>query len=285
MGIGKSPDGAINVAADAISDLRNFIELSWSGAGFAQNSERILAVLTRTREETGRRQYSAAEVERFARLEKFASEHCKKDFPYLYGLASLRLWSILESACWDLMKEELLDLSRWKSDERLRKLKGSIVEVSLAASADRTDLMLEGIKRELVARREKGLGGFESALELVGLAGPIAEPVTKLLYELREVRNAVAHRNGFADKRFLQACPWFAALEDELISVAPQRFHQYILAAQWYIVELDLRIRIRDGQSRDDEPPGQNISGLSAELLSAIDDASAVAPSSRACGT
>ena len=56
--------------------------------------------------------------------------------------------------------------------------------------------------------------------------------------ELSAVRNVIAHRLGIADRRFLEACPWFnVELGDEVV-VDGSKYSQYRAAVNAYAINV-----------------------------------------------
>ncbi|MSS72545.1 MAG: hypothetical protein EXS64_13785 [Candidatus Latescibacteria bacterium] len=81
-------------------DLRNleaFVELAWGGLDYALHATQIAKIihdspyLTPDEDEIG----FEKRKKHLERLEGFAHSEDEHEFPYLYALASIRLWSIL----------------------------------------------------------------------------------------------------------------------------------------------------------------------------------------------
>jgi hypothetical protein len=64
----------------------------------------------------------------------------------------------------------------------------------------------------------------------------------RFFLSLSEVRDVTAHKNGRADARFLEKCPWYEVDKGEMIRVTHPDFVRYKTAAHWYLVELFRRL-------------------------------------------
>ena len=189
----------------------------------------------------------AAEAEAFARAE------AERGFPYLFSLAAIKIWTLLECLVDDIVLECLKDLPRCTNIDLIRSLKGPLVEFINAAPDDQAEYLANELKLAVRANLSPGVGRFENVLNPVGMGGPVDDGVRRVLLEIGEVRNIFVHRNGIADRRFVNACPWLKVKLGEPVNLSHEDFHLYHIAATSYVIELDLRFGRRAGSSIDNE--------------------------------
>ncbi len=239
----KDPDVR---ALDALEDLRLFVHLCWQGLGYAKVATEVMEVLKEARERRAARGPGSVEIpeeerRHAARLEEFAKVQLPAGFPYLYSLASIRVWAILESFAADMVLFAIHQYPDVRSLPALRTLSGPLVEFTEASETEQAEIILQLLLTSVSARLRKGVGRFEAVFNNIGMGGPVADPVRKALLELSEVRNVLIHRDGRADRQFVQACPWFGAVAGEPIRLTWPKFDRYVMASHWYLIEISRR--------------------------------------------
>jgi hypothetical protein len=237
-------DTAIDLAVDATFDLSRFVHVAREGLGAAAQATRVAKVLAGSRNRTRKAgtppHPTAEELESASKLEAFAAKQFPH-FPFLYGLAAFRLYAILEAGVEDWLRDLLVIHPEIRERPAFAQLEGALVPFARATPLQQAQMLLDGVKGRLATPLKKGVGRFETLLDACGLGGAICDVVRRLILELIEVRNSVAHRNGKADERFLQQCPWFLAARGQPLLVTPLHFDRYVVAVHWYLVELSRR--------------------------------------------
>ena len=250
-------DSAIDLAVDATFQLDLFVRTAWHGLDFAAHSTRVVKTLAdyrnQTRQDASPPHPTPEELERAAKLEAFAAEQLPY-FPFLHSLATFRLWAILEAGVEDWLRELLAIHPEMWERPRFAQLEGALVPFGLAAPHQQAEILFDGLKERLAAQLKIGVGRFETLLDACGIGGGVCDVVRRIILELVEVRNIVAHRNGKADERFLQQCPWFAGANDQTILVTQLHFQRYVTAVHWYLVELSRRYLALNPASEVDAP-------------------------------
>lgn len=139
---------------------------------------------------------------------EWVEAEAKHDFPLLHSRCSVSVWSILEtfvedvSVTWFQNRTEVWDL------EILEKVRMPIAVYERLQGEDRARHVVGEIYRHLGADLKTGLGHLNALLTLLELAPDVGPNVTKALHELCQVRNAIVHRGGRADRRLLDSCPY-----------------------------------------------------------------------------
>lgn len=204
-------------------------------------------------------------VRRASDLEVFSQAQKAQGFPFLYGLAAIKMWALLEAAVDDLVADQLRQ-HRASKFPLLARAKGLLVEFIDATEEEKIDILAQKIRDSTDAALKKGIGRFEAVLDAVFLGGSLPESIRKTLFELSEVRNVLVHRNATADRRFRDACPWFGADPGSPIDLVPNHYKMYSLATLWYFVELDNRVLRASGEA----VPGAQVS-LQADIVRKVD--------------
>ncbi len=178
----------------------------------------------------------AIEFEGFARTQK------KDGFPFLFSLAVIRLWSILEALVDDLAIDFLSRPDECKDKDLIYSLKGPLLEFAAAPPERQADFLTERLKDVVRAGLQPGVGRFEAVLDPIGLGGGITPHVRRVLFELSQVRNVIVHKAGITDQRFVEACPWLNLKSGAPLKVNAQDFHLYTMSSYYYVVEIRYRI-------------------------------------------
>ena len=233
--------GALQLALNATVALFRFVSVAHEGLGIARHAKKAVSVVARARDGT-----NVLEPERLGwaeELEIFATQQTP-DFPFLYRLCAFRLWAILEAAVDDLVREVLQERAELRELPVFTKIEGPLIEFAMSTPDEQAETLVGLVKQRCAASLKKGAGRFESLLGAVGLDGPVPDGARRVLLELSEVRNVVAHRDGKVDSRFISRCPWFAATKGEMLVVTGKDFDLYTGAVHWYLVELMRRIQV-----------------------------------------
>jgi hypothetical protein len=238
------PFGVLDVAYQATQDLNTFVDICWVGVGWAGNAKRVSASLRRANAALRKPDTtpSPREIEKEEQLEEFVKIHCESGFPYLYCLVSLRLWSILETLAKDLVFEMLIAFPKFlQTNKTLKDLEGPLLPFLMKSPPEQAAEILKLLEEELGG---SGVGRFESLLDQVGLGGKVDSLVKRSLIELQAVRNVVAHKNGVADSKFKESCPWFDVSPGTQLPISAKHYGSYNVASLWYIFEVHKRILI-----------------------------------------
>lgn len=241
------PHPAITRAGDELSHLKKFVnicasalEQSTRAVAMVDLHQRIVKSLDdasslMTEKELIKAKKEAGEVEDFARKQK------EDGFPYLYSLALVRLWGILEAMVDDIVVDFMRRPDECKDKDLFYSLKGPLLEFATASPEQQADFLTERLKDVVKAGLQPGVGRFEAMLDPIGLGGGIDPNVRRVLFELCQVINAIVHKGGLADRRFVEACPWLNLKRNEKLKVDGIDFLLYILSAHYYVLELRLR--------------------------------------------
>jgi len=191
------------------------------------------------------------------RLADLALREVDDEFPILHGQAVVSLWTALESLSRNALTAWLDNDPKeiWKH-ERLRKMKVALSEYQGLAPEEQSAYVAEMVERELGSPLGLGIGRFEGIFDVVGLAGVVEEGLRRDILELGNVRNALVHRGGVADRRLVETCPWLGLRLGDPVKVSHSRFCAYYSAAHDYVLERIQRMRVHFGLCRYEAPSG-----------------------------
>jgi hypothetical protein len=177
------------------------------------------------------------EDEEHLRLLKFTGDQADKDYPYLFSLVAVRLWAMVEAAARELVVEGIKQPVPLPKPAALAKLKGPIAPFIGADASLQTELAADALWHS-VEGQFSGVERFDAVLDRLGFSGVPHATVHEILTELSEVRHCVVHRDGFADRRLLAACPWLGMNVGERLPATIERYWFYRTATYAYVMDL-----------------------------------------------
>lgn len=242
---------------ESLFELRNFVEIVHEGFGYGSHAKRLTETIHNLTTSGGSfhplrdDDVYRERLNRDEKLEAFTREQTAKGFSYIYSLASVRLWSILEASADDAVLPVLLDLDRLPSESPIRGLKAPVLDFVRMEEGERSQILLELLKQEVRSRFRKGIGKLEVLLEAAGLGGGVHDLVRRALLELSEVRNLVVHHNARADQRIQDSCPWLRLEKNQILETNRISYGIYDNACLWYLLELQQRLHDINEEQRE----------------------------------
>jgi hypothetical protein len=234
--------GPIHQALDELDLLRLFLEALQPAVGGGM--VRLMDAVRRSSKKStvSDNEYEARRA-RAAEVETFATSRGSE---YVSELGVVKLWSILEAAVDNLLVLYLSTPERWPATPALKRIEGPLVEFAAASPEERAEYLAEQLKADISAQLKAGIGRFEVIVAAIGLAGAVEPEIRRRCFELSNVRNVVVHKGGIADRRFVEACPWFGVAAGEKIRITELHFHRYAICAMWYLTEVAARLSSSD---------------------------------------
>lgn len=249
---------------DAHKALLQIVRLSQSGISTIRavpKAVEALALIDGTKENPDTR----AELENAESQAKLAQTEIETDFPVLHRLAVVALWSWLE----DFVKGLAALWLRHKKDARsvaaVQKLRIRFGDYIQLSKTEQAAYLVELLEQDIASQLKRGVNRFESILDPFHLSGAVPEDCARTLFELQQIRNAIAHRNGNADRRLKQECPWLKVRNNQPVMVSNKMFKQYSDASAQYLLTVlyrvgdlygkDLRTTKSESEISPHEPP------------------------------
>lgn len=181
---------------------------------------------------------------------RIAKREVEQGFPLLHKHAIVVLWSSLEALVRDLVVAWISNREGALQSEQLAGLKITLSEYEQLEPVERFEHLVDLMEQRVGGSLKRGVNRFECILEPIGLSGPVDNQIADDIYELQQVRNVLLHRNGIADRRFVNACPWLNAKVGDAINVDHKRFTKLHESAEHYILEIIQRTRVAFGLPR-----------------------------------
>lgn len=201
--------------------------------------------LTRAIARVEGRAEDADELKAVEEQAELAKTEVEDDFPVLHSLATGAIWSWLEHLVKGLLVERLVHDRKALQLPAFQRIKVRLSDYVSLNRREQAAYLVELLEQETASPLKRGANRFESLLEPFGLSGSVDEQVTKTLFELQQVRNAIAHQNGRCDRRLKTSCPWLKLKIGEPIKVSGQQLKNYANATAEYA--LGVLYRIGDG--------------------------------------
>ena len=233
--------------------LIQIIDISAHGISVLRGMPKIVKVLADV-EGSSDHPEVVNKLERAQKEAELAIMEADRDFPVLHGLAVVALWSWMEHfvkgfvALWLLHRRDALDVPA------VQKLRVRLGEYLQLQKTEQAQFLVELLEQELASSPKRGSTRFESLLQPFGLSFQLPDGCGETLFELQQIRNAIAHRNGRADRRLRSDCPWLKLKINQPVLVSRKMLDAYSGAAGESL--LYLPYRVGDIYSVDLRPTG-----------------------------
>ena len=228
-------------------DLARVLHLSVSGISMLRGRHEAIKVLSEVDEEST---VTEKELEDAAKERDLAQREVDNGFPLLYEQATVALWSSLESLVRSFAARWLAHRPDSWQAKQVKKLRVRLGDYEALTPADRCLWVVDLLDQEVGGPLRNGVSRFESILQPFGLDGPLTEETQKNLYELSQLRHAIVHRRGEADRRLLEACPWLPLKSGDRVRITHKMWDRYNGAVAEYVLELIQRVRVIFGLCR-----------------------------------
>lgn len=251
---------------DANETLFRIIHLSQSGIGVIRAMPRAVKVIADV-EGSGDEPDTKRKIERAESEARLAQTEIATDFPVLHGLAVVASWSWLEhfvkglAAIWLLNRKDALAVPA------VQKLKMKLGDYLQLSKVEQAAYLVDLLEQDISSPLKRGINRFESILEPFSLSGSVSDECSRALFELQQVRNAVAHRNGHADRRLRQECPWLKVRLNQPVLVSNEMLKKYSNASVEYLVTVLYRVGDlygKDLRPTENELPNPALQGTPA---------------------
>ena len=97
------------------------------------------------------------------------------------------------------------------------------------------------------------MGKYENILETIGLDGEVQSEISKSLFELGQIRNAIVHCGGRVDRQLKESCPWLTPNIGEKITIKHSDYLKYATAVSSYGVLIISRIREQRRKEKEEQ--------------------------------
>lgn len=226
---------------DSIELLTNIVHISARGISVLQGMPKIVQLLAEV--EGNAQEVSAQDrLQRAKEEAELAANEVAQDFPVLHGFAVVAVWSWLEHFVkgfvgrWVMHRPDALEVPA------VQKLRVRIGDYLPLSPQEQANFLVELLEQDLASPMKRGTGRFMSLLEPFSLTFALTEKCTTTIFELQQVRNAIAHQNGCADRRLVSSCPWLSLEHGQRIQIDRKMVRRYSAASTEFLLALLYRV-------------------------------------------
>ncbi len=175
-------------------------------------------------------------------MANLACSEVEGNFPLLHAHNLVAIWSLLEALIRTFVAEWIANYPEAMTMPAVSKIKITLGDYHCIPEEEKSLHIAELIERGLDAKLKKGVNRFESMLEPFGLSGEVDKETKKAIFELGQIRNALVHRGGYADRTLVNSCPWLHFKLGEKIKVSRDIYSRCSHAVHNYTVQLIARV-------------------------------------------
>jgi len=179
---------------------------------------------------------------------KLAERECDDDFPLLHGWAIIGLWALLEDLIKGFIAEWLKGNKEARNVDEIKRLKIRLGEYESIPKGERYLFVAELLEKEIGTGLRAGTTRFEALLRPFDLSGEVPEIIHRLIFEMGQVRNLIAHRGGRVDRTFKTTCPWISFKIGSQLTVSRHMLSAYYEAVHIYVTILICRAGSKSGK-------------------------------------
>jgi hypothetical protein len=221
---------------DSMQTLMRIVSISERGISVLRAMPAVIKVLAKAKD-TKEMPDTAKRIESAEKEAALAEREFEKDFPVLHGFAVVALWSWLENFVKGFVVLWLVHRKDAYSATVLQKLRVKLGEYLQLSKAEQAHYIVELMEQDLASPLKRGVARFDSLFEPFALVTtPLPEGHAKTLFELQQVRNAIAHKNGNADRQLKSTCPWLKVKVNKPVPVSQKMLHRYADACMQYLL-------------------------------------------------
>lgn len=247
---------------NSIDTLMQIVHISERGIAVLRAMPRVVKVLAQVESEENSTD-TTKRIESAEKAAALAQQEVDKDFPVLHGLAVVALWSWLENFVKGFVVLWLIHRKDAYSAAAIQKLRVKLGEYLQLSKTEQAHYVVELLEQDLASPLKRGVTRFDSLLEPFSLAtSPLPDGCAQTLFELQQVRNAIAHKNGNADHQLKAACPWLKVKLKQPVPVSQAMLHRYAEACVQYLLVRLYGVGDRytiNLRPRDAEPPNPSV--------------------------
>lgn len=249
----KLPQWVTDIFSDSldhVEKLNQILHISIKGISVLRGIPNAIEVLHKVATEEERDQEHETKLKRAKEEATLAEAELKDGFPLLHAQNAISLWAALEALVRTLLASWLSNQPEAKNIDELQRVKIRYGEYEALTGDDRNFYILDLLEDSLGTRRRAGIGRFESLFQTFGLSSEVDADTKKDLFELYHVRNILVHRQGIADRKIVESCPWLGLSVNARLVVSHADYQRYHKAASSYVLELIQRVRVHFGFGR-----------------------------------
>lgn len=243
----------IKASLDAHDKLMQITRLSAQGISMHLVRPKAIRVLHRISPQDAADETAAGSLANAEKDATLAQAEIDKGFPVLHGLAAIGLWGWFEDFVKGLVAEWFLHRPAALKAAAVQRLKVRVGDYLSLTKAEQALFLVQLLEQDLSSPLKRGGARFNSLLEVVGLDVELESEVGRALFELQQVRNNLAHRNGRADARLISECPWLGLKKGEALMISTKMMTSYHNAAGSFLLTVLYKVGDMHGMDLKNE--------------------------------
>jgi len=247
--------GLIKTRPDALRKLKKNVDEDFSKSRVADWSKLDNASLDSHLDKMAKTMEVDLNLREAEREATQAKDLLSKGLLLIHYQTLVLLWSILESFVHILISNILLYDQKIKENDKIRKIKIPLGDFEDLDPQERSYFIIRELEHQFAASQRKGIGRFESLLNIFGLGGGLKETYRRDLLELQQIRHVIIHRRGIVDRKLSTACPWLKLKISSEININRIGLKKYFKAVTEYTLEISKRMIKKYSKSKIKRKP------------------------------
>lgn len=151
------------------------------------------------------------------------------DFPLINNGTLLFLWAMLENFISSFI---LVWLENQPSSINIDAIDNTIkIKLAEYLQLERKELNIRLINRlEINAKNKKGIDRFEELLKIINLSGKVDKKIKDTIFEMQQVRNALAHGESIVSGKLVKNCPNFPLKQGDNLFISTSLLLTYFIS-------------------------------------------------------
>lgn len=244
-GIGDS----LSHLLEDVKNLHNIIDIAQRGINVTQVMPQIAKTIIKVE---GENESNKNSIKHASEIAEIAKKEIENGFPFLHSQAALMYYSYLEGAI------KRLIITYFKNNE-LVEIKGvNNVKITLSEfiyldEGEKFEYIFIQFEKTVSTGIQYGISRFENLLSYIDFDGEVPEAISKVIFELSQIRNNILHRGAVADRFLIKNCPWLGYSIGDRIKVSHTQYSKYFQAIYNYTMLIAIRLGEKNGVDMNDE--------------------------------
>ncbi len=237
--------GWLKSSHEELKKFYELLELSMNGLIIAEILPQTIDTLDISKDKSA---FSELFMKTVGGISIKAKKEIKNGFPFLMKQSIVMLYSQLETSIKHLIIQIFTIEGSLQHLKEINKIKISFSEYHNLNEVEKIEYFYKKFEENISTGMKYGVKRFEALLKPLALSGDIPEKLKNNISELSQVRNVIVHRNGVADKRFVD---FFSSMQyntsmqyniGDKIILNKEQFYKYNKSIYCYLIIISCRI-------------------------------------------
>lgn len=219
-----------------VDDLSNYIDLISTSINITTGLPRVVKALDGYSQLIKKDEISKEKKIRLNKISRLASKEKNNNFPFIFNQASILLYSYLESLIKELIIQYIKNNKSYLKIKEFSNIKIALADYEILNVDEKYDYIFMQYEKNIATGLVYGVNRFEALLTPIKLAGPVKKETQKNIFELAQIRNALLHKGGKADRTLIERCSWLKLKRNQKIQVTKEDYRKYNNSSFVYIM-------------------------------------------------